>query len=55
MTIATLITFKAPLANMLTDFYDNLKSSTSGYGSFNYELSGYKAEDLSEARSACSW
>jgi GTP-binding protein LepA len=41
-----LITFQAPLANMLTDFYDNLKSSTSGYGSFNYELSGYKAEDL---------
>ncbi|MBP6042402.1 translation elongation factor 4, partial [Candidatus Saccharibacteria bacterium] len=36
--LTTLITFKAPLANMLTDFYDNLKSSTSGYGSFNYEL-----------------
>ena len=44
--LTTLITFKAPLANMLTDFYDNLKSSTSGYGSFNYELTGYKAEDL---------
>ena len=44
-TIA-LVTFQAPLANMLTDFYDQLKSSTSGYGSFNYELSGYKTEDL---------
>lgn len=42
----SLVTFSAPLANMLTDFYDNLKSSTSGYGSFNYELSGYKVEDL---------
>jgi len=41
-----LVTFSAPLANMLTDFYDNLKSSTSGYGSFNYELAGYKVEDL---------
>lgn len=41
-----LISFKAPLANLLTDFYDQLKSVTSGYGSFNYELSGYKAEDL---------
>ena len=41
-----LITFQAPLANMLTDFYDSLKSSTSGYGSFNYELSGYKVENL---------
>lgn len=41
-----LIGFDAPLANMLTNFYDQLKSATSGYGSFNYELSGYRAEDL---------
>jgi GTP-binding protein LepA len=41
-----LISLEAPLANLLTDFYDQLKSVTSGYGSFNYELSGYKAEDL---------
>ena len=40
------VSFEAPLANLLTDFYDQLKSVTSGYGSFNYELSGYKAEDL---------
>lgn len=41
-----LITFEAPLANLLTDFYDQLKSLTSGYGSFNYELADYRAEDL---------
>lgn len=41
-----LIAFDAPLANVLTNFYDQLKSSTSGYGSFNYELSGYEAHDL---------
>ncbi|MDQ3093674.1 MAG: translation elongation factor 4 [bacterium] len=41
-----LVSFEAPLANLLTDFYDQLKSLTSGYGSFNYELSGYKVEDL---------
>lgn len=41
-----LISFEAPLANLLTDFYDQLKSITSGYGSFNYELSEYRAEDL---------
>ena len=41
-----LISFEAPLANLLTDFYDQLKSVTSGYGSFNYELGGYKPEDL---------
>ncbi len=40
------IDFEAPMANLLTDFYDQLKSATSGYASFNYELSGYKAEDL---------
>jgi GTP-binding protein LepA len=41
-----LISFEAPLANLLTDFYDQLKSATSGYGSFNYDLSDYRAEDL---------
>jgi GTP-binding protein LepA len=41
-----LISFEAPLANLLTDFYDQLKSITSGYGSFNYELADYRTEDL---------
>ncbi|MDO8335842.1 MAG: translation elongation factor 4 [Candidatus Saccharibacteria bacterium] len=41
-----LISFEAPLANLLTDFYDQLKSVTSGYGSFNYELDEYRVEDL---------
>ena len=41
-----LVAFEAPLANMLTDFYDQLKSTTSGYGSFNYELDNYRIEDL---------
>lgn len=41
-----LVSFEAPLANLLTDFYDQLKSVTSGYGSFNYELDNYRQEDL---------
>lgn len=41
-----LIGFEAPLANVLTDFYDALKSTTSGYGSFNYELADYRPEKL---------
>ena len=41
-----LLSFEAPLANLLTDFYDELKSLTSGYGSFNYELDNYRVEDL---------
>lgn len=40
------VAFEAPLANLLTDFYDQLKSATSGYGSFNYELADYRPEDL---------
>jgi len=40
------IAFEAPMANLLTDFYDQLKSITSGYGSFNYELDDYRIEDL---------
>ncbi|MBQ9016914.1 translation elongation factor 4 [Candidatus Saccharibacteria bacterium] len=40
------IDFEAPMANLLTDFYDQLKSTTSGYASFNYELKDYRAEDL---------
>lgn len=40
------VTFEAPLANLLTDFYDQLKTVTSGYGSFNYELADYRTQDL---------
>lgn len=40
------IDFEAPLANVITDFYDQLKSVTSGYGSFNYELADYRPSDL---------
>lgn len=42
----SIVTFEAPLANLLTDFYDQLKTVTSGYGSFNYELANYRAQDL---------
>lgn len=41
-----IIAFEAPMANLLTDFYDQLKSATSGYVSFNYEISDYRTEDL---------
>jgi len=35
-----------PLAEVLFDFYDRLKSITQGYGSFDYEISDYRATDL---------
>ena len=40
------INFEAPMANLLTDFYDQLKSLTSGYGTYNYDLIGYREGDL---------
>lgn len=40
------IKFEAPLANVITHFYDRLKSATQGYGSLSYELGGYREEKL---------
>ena len=40
------IAFEAPLANLLVDFYDQLKSQTSGYGSLNYQFDRYQVADL---------
>jgi GTP-binding protein LepA len=38
--------YDLPLAEVIIDFYDKLKSVTQGYGSFDYELSGYRPSDL---------
>jgi len=35
-----------PLAEVIYDFYDTLKTITQGYGSFDYELIDYRASDL---------
>jgi GTP-binding protein LepA len=35
-----------PLASLITDFYDKLKSVTSGYASLNYELKQYELTDV---------
>ena len=35
-----------PLAEVIYDFYDRLKSLTQGYGSFNYEMLDYRKSDL---------
>ncbi len=45
-TQLAVIDFEAPLANLITDFYDQLKSITSGYGSFSYELADYRTGEL---------
>jgi GTP-binding protein LepA len=38
--------FELPLAEVVYDFYDKLKSVTQGYGSFDYELLEFRATDL---------
>lgn len=40
------IQFDMPLAEVLYDFYDRLKTVTQGYGSFDYEFLDYRANDL---------
>jgi GTP-binding protein LepA len=40
------LTIEMPLAEVIYDFYDRLKSVTQGYGSFDYELVGYRESDL---------
>jgi len=40
------LTFKMPLAEIVFDFYDKLKSISRGYASFDYHLAGYEKADL---------
>lgn len=41
-----MVVYSIPLNEIVFDFYDRLKSITSGYASFDYELTGYQESDL---------
>ena len=40
------LTYELPLAEIVLDYYDQLKSRTRGYASFDYDLSGFKSGKL---------
>jgi GTP-binding protein LepA len=42
-----LLIYELPLGEIVLDFYDQLKSRTRGYASFDYEVAGFKPGDLS--------
>jgi len=42
----TTLTYEMPLAEVVTDFFDQMKSRTKGYASMEYQLMGYRTDDL---------
>jgi GTP-binding protein LepA len=41
-----MVVYRLPLAEVVYDFYDRLKSISRGYASFDYQMDGYETEDL---------
>jgi GTP-binding protein LepA len=41
-----MVTFEIPLAEIIYDFFDKMKGLTSGYGTMDYEVIGYRADNL---------
>ena len=45
-TTRVMLTYEFPLSEIIYDFYDKLKSITRGYGTMDYEMTGFQAGDL---------
>jgi len=41
-----ILEYEIPLAEVIFDFFDKLKTATQGYGTLDYELTGFRADDL---------
>ncbi len=50
-----LLTYELPMAELITDFYDELKSLSSWYASLNYEFSKYQEDDLVKLDILIAW
>ncbi len=50
-----LITYELPMAELIWDFYDELKSLSSWYASLNYEFIKYKEDDLVKLEVLIAW
>ncbi|MFH1665441.1 MAG: translation elongation factor 4 [Candidatus Omnitrophota bacterium] len=42
------LTYDIPLSEIVIDFYDKIKSSTQGYGSLDYEITGYRKSNIAK-------
>jgi GTP-binding protein LepA len=49
-TTRVLLIYDIPLAEIIYDFYDKLKSATRGYGTLDYNISGYNRDNLVKLR-----
>ena len=49
------LTYEMPLSEIVYDFFDQLKSNTKGYASFDYELIGYKPSKLVKMDILIKW
>src|SRR5206468_8355201 len=45
-TSRVILVYEMPLAEVIYDFYDRLKSATRGYGTMDYDLIGFRAGNL---------
>jgi len=54
-TTRTMLTYELPMSELIWDFYDEMKSLSSWYGSLNYEFIKYNEDDLAKLDILIAW